>query len=108
MRLFSQGGASMTSNTTTTVSSVRELQQALADEQAGEIVVAGRLEGVPPVRLPPGRNLRGTDGNAALVFAERTDGVQLTSDNRLASLRLETSPTNRAILNDTGVDGLGT
>lgn len=53
--------------------------------------------------------LAGADTGAALVFAEGADGIRLSSDNRLATLRLETSsPDQRAIDNYMSVTSLGT
>ena len=70
--------------TTTKVASVEELQQALADDHAADIVVAGAIQRVPTFRLAPGRNLVGADDRAALVFLDGADGIQLTRDNRVA------------------------
>jgi len=94
--------------TTTKVASVEELQQAVADDRAGDIVVAGTIERVPTLRLAPGRNLVGADDRAAIVFRDGADGVQLTRDNRVASLQLRASPNARAVFNDTTVESLGT
>ena len=79
--------------TTTKVASVEELQQALADDHPSDIVVAGAIQRVPTFRLAPGRNLVGADDRAALVFLDGADGIQLTRDNRVASLQLSASPT---------------
>ncbi|TML83280.1 MAG: hypothetical protein E6G08_20300 [Actinobacteria bacterium] len=94
--------------TTTKVASVEELQRAVADDRAGDVVVAGAIERVPTLRLAPGRNLVGADDRAALVFRDGADGVQLTRDNRVASLRLRASPSARVVFNDTTVESLGT
>lgn len=42
------------------------------------------------------------------MFSEGADGVQLTRDNHVASLRLQASPNTRALFNDTTVNGIGT
>ncbi|MFD4829369.1 hypothetical protein ACFWPV_05835 [Streptomyces uncialis] len=91
-----------------TVGSVHDLVDALRSAEApAEIVVEGRLTGVPPLALPEGVALSGASGGAALVF-DGGDGVRLSRDNRLGGLRLETSTTARAVHNDTSVTGLGT
>lgn len=97
-----------TPTTRTTVTSIEQLQAALADERAGDIVIAGVLQPAPTLRLPPGRTLTGADDRASLVFADGADGVQLTRDNRVATLRLQASPTARAPFNDTAMERLGT
>jgi hypothetical protein len=61
------------------------------------------------VTLPPGVSLRGEGADAALVFATGSDGAQLTRDNELSALRLETSgPQLRAIHNDASQASFGT
>jgi hypothetical protein len=94
--------------TTTKVASVEELQHVLADDHAGDIVVAGMIDRVPTLHLAPGRNLVGADDRAGLVFRDGADGIELTRDNRVASLQLRASPTARALFNDTAVESLGT
>ncbi|MFC6880440.1 MULTISPECIES: hypothetical protein [Actinomadura] len=75
---------------------------------ADDIAVSGRIEGLPSLRLVPGRSLSGTDASAALAFAPGAEGVRLTADNALSSLRLETGdPAARAVFNDTSVPDLG-
>jgi hypothetical protein len=42
------------------------------------------------------------------VFAPGIDGLQLTSDNTVRNIRLETTPDKRAIFDDYNVDSLAT
>ena len=55
---------------TTTVNSTERLQQALADEQTGNIVAQGMLNQVPTLRLSAGCSLIGADDCTGLVFTE--------------------------------------
>ncbi|MER5769502.1 hypothetical protein [Streptomyces sp. NPDC001985] len=89
------------------VGTAEELVSALHDPGGpAEVLVAGRLEDVPTLVLPPGTVLAGGGPDAALAF--RGDGVCLTRDNRVTGLRLETRPAARAVYNDTSVPDLGT
>lgn len=88
------------------VSSVESLISAVADATARRITVRGELSGAPSFRLLPGTELCGEEG-AVIAFAAGQDGVQVTRDNAIEELRLETDVDRRAIFNDTGVDGLG-
>jgi hypothetical protein len=45
--------------------------------------------------------------HAELSFARGIDGLQLSCDNQILGLRLQASPEQRAIFNDTSVDSLG-
>lgn len=89
------------------VSTVVELQAAVADDNVRQIVVSTALADVPGLRLSPGQTLTGVDSQAALRFAPGSDGLQLSADNRVQGLGLYADPDRRAIFNDTGVDGLG-
>jgi hypothetical protein len=88
-----------------TVSTVDALVAAAKDGSARHIAVQGRLNGAPSIALSPGPTLRGDGDGAAVSFA--ADGLQLSSDNRVHNIRLETAPEKRAIFNDTSVDSLG-
>lgn len=86
---------------------VDELVALSKDTGVRQIVVRGGLADVPSVRLSPGQSLRGEDESSTITFAEGTDGLQLSSDNRIHDIRLHASADKRAIFNDTGVDSLG-
>lgn len=86
---------------------VDELLALTRDASVRHIAVRDGLTGVPSVRLSPGQSLRGEGDRAGLTFAEGTDGLQLSADNRVQDLRLRASPDRCAIFNDTGLDGLG-
>jgi hypothetical protein len=62
---------------------------------------------VPTVRLLLGQSLRGEDKRSSVSFADGTDHLQLSSDNRIHNIRLHASPDKRAIFNDPTVDCLG-
>jgi hypothetical protein len=51
--------------------------------------------------------LRGEGGTASITFAAGNDGLQLSSDNRIHNIRLNTAVDKRAIFNDTMVESLG-
>jgi hypothetical protein len=71
------------------------------------IVVYGDLINVPSVRLASGQFLRGEHEHSSVSFAVGADGLQLSSDNRVHNIRLNTSLDKRAICNDTSVANLG-
>ena len=91
----------------TTVSTVDDLMALTKDPGVQCIVVKGDLAGVPTLHLAPGQTLRGEGERAGIRFAEGSDGLQLSSDNRVHGLCLHTSPEKRAIFNDTEVESLG-
>ena len=84
-----------------------ELAAAVRDTAARRIEVRARLEDAPSIRLLPGQALCGQDERSEIVFAQGTDGVQLSADNEIRGLKLTVSPERRAIFNDTTVAGLG-
>ena len=79
----------------TTVSTVADLLSAIADAGNDQIVVSGRTNDVTALRLAPGQVLQGEDDDAALVFVAGCDGVQLTRDNQIHSLRISCAPDRR-------------
>jgi len=87
------------------VVTANELVAATKDTNVRKITVRGNLSNTPSVRLAPGQALSGID-NASILF-DSVDGLQLTSDNQVRGLSLQTAPGKRAIFNDTGVAGLG-
>jgi hypothetical protein len=89
------------------VTTVEALVAAIKDTGAERVIVRGDLTGSPSFRLAPGQSLLGEGEAAAITFEEGIDGVQLSSDNRIATIRLQTTPDRRAIFNDTTVAGLG-
>jgi hypothetical protein len=54
-----------------------------------------------------GPPLRGAADDSMVAFVPCSDGVRLSADNSVQSLRLEASPEKRAIFNDTTVASLG-
>jgi len=93
---------------TTTVSTLKELVAATRSSDVRCIVVNGSITGAASLRLAPGQQLFGKETGAEIVFIPGVDGLQLTSENMVRSIRLETSPDRRAIFNDYGVDTLAT
>lgn len=89
-----------------TVTTVGELVAATADPALSVVEVQGVLKGAQTLRLLPGMSLVGRQG-AAIEFHPGLDGVCLWSDNTVASLRLVTSPTNRALFNNADASSLG-
>ena len=89
------------------VTTASELLAAAADPRAVHILIPSPLSGLPTFRLPPGKTIRGTSSNVVLHFAAGQDGVQLSTDNRVENLGLETDVDRRALFNDTEVEHLG-
>jgi hypothetical protein len=83
------------------------LRAAAADDAVGRIVVNGRLTNAPSVRLLPGQSLCGAAKDSTIAFADNGDGIQISSDNVIHDLHLDTVPDKRAIFNDTSVPSLG-
>jgi len=86
---------------------VDELIALTKDAKIRLIVVRGDLAKTPSIRLSPGQSLRGDGGQTRITFADGTDGLQLSSDNRLHNIHLYAAPDKRAIFNDTSVASLG-
>jgi hypothetical protein len=89
------------------VASTAALVAASSHPGVRRIVVSGVIKGAPTLRLAPGQQLIGETEGAGVLFAPGVDGVQLSSDNEVRNLRIETLPGRRAIFNDTGIDILG-
>jgi hypothetical protein len=100
-------GASETAPAMKTATTVEQLVAATRDAGVHQIVVHGDLANTPSIRLSPGQSLRGEGDGAAITFAAGTDGLQLSSDNRVHNIRLNASVDKRAIFNDTSVASLG-
>ena len=83
-----------------TAASANELTTALADPRVQSVAVSGPLDAVPTLTLRPGQALTGGTKDAALRFAPDADGVQLSADNTLSGLTLQTEPGRRAVFND--------
>ncbi|HEY5265086.1 MAG TPA: hypothetical protein VIJ37_08835 [Steroidobacteraceae bacterium] len=88
------------------VATANELVAATKDASIRKITVRGNLTDTPSLRLAPGQALCGVDDLAAIHFAG-VDGLQLTSDNQVRRISLQTAPDKRAIFNDTSVTSLG-
>jgi hypothetical protein len=88
------------------VATAAELVAATKDSSVQKITVRGNLSSAPSVRLSPGQTLCGADEHVAIVFGG-VDGVQLTSDNQIRGISLQTMPEKRAVFNDTSVASLG-
>ncbi len=86
---------------------VEELITLTKDTSVRWIAVRGDLNKAPSVRLSPGQSIRGDGDQAKVTFAEGTDGLQISSDNRVHNIHLHTSPDKRAIFNDTTMATLG-
>jgi hypothetical protein len=89
------------------IATVETLVAATRDSGVQHIAVSGNLANAPSIRLAPGQSLRGADEHTTIGFAAGTDGLQLSSDNRVHNIRLDASPDKRAIFNDTSVASLG-
>jgi hypothetical protein len=89
------------------VANASELLAAAVDATVAEIVVQSSLTGLPTFRLSPGQTLKGATSSVILHFATGGDGVQLSSNNLIESLELQTDVDRRALFNDTRVEHLG-
>jgi len=89
------------------VTTTDALVAATKDKGVRRIAVSGHLTNAPTIRLSPGQSLRGVDESSIITFSAGTDGLQLSSENRIHNIRLEASLEKRAIFNDTSVANLG-
>ena len=89
------------------VTTASELLAAAADPGVAHIVVQADLTGLPTFRLSPGKTITGTTPNVVLRFAAGRDGLELSTDNKVEHLGLETDVDRRALFNDTEVEHLG-
>lgn len=99
--------ASETIPATKVATTIDQLVAATEDASIHQIVVHGTLTNAPSLRLSPGQTLRGEHDGAQITFIPGSDGLQLSSNNRVHTLRLRTAPDQRAIFNDTSVETLG-
>jgi len=90
-----------------TVTTVEQLVAVTQDAGVRQILVRGHLVDAPSVLLAPGQTLEGEGEGTTIAFARDTDGLQLSSDNRIQNIHLDASADRRAIFNDTTVNGLG-
>ncbi len=92
---------------TKVATTVEQLVAAAKDASSPQIVVRGDLADAPSIRLSPGQSLRGEDERSSIRFADGSDGLQISSDNRIHNIRLHAAPDRRAIFNDTSVASMG-
>jgi len=90
-----------------TVASLDELLTAASDEQVSRIVVCGTIADAPSIRLSRGQQLVGENENAHILFRPDVDGLEITSDNEVRTIRLQAAPHQRAVYNDTSIQTLG-
>ena len=79
-------------NSSKTAASLDELLAAASDEKVSRIVVRGTIADAPSIRLSPGQQLVGEHENASILFRPDGDGLQLTSDNEVRTIRLQAAP----------------
>jgi hypothetical protein len=89
------------------IATAEQLVAATKEPSARHLVVCGNLTHVPSFRLAPNQTLTGDGDNASISFVKGVDGLQLSTNNEVRSLRLEASADQRAIFNDTSVESLG-
>ena len=91
------------------VTKVSELVAAANDRTVAVIELNCDLDLVPTLTLSPGQTIRSRRGEGfTLRFVQGVDGMQVTTDNRISSIRLEASPDRRVLWNDEVVPSLGT
>ncbi len=66
----------------------------------------GMIADAPSIRLSPGQHLVGEHEHASILFRPDGDGLELTSDNEVRTIRLQAAPHQRAVYNDTSVQTL--
>lgn len=107
-RVGTVGNGAPVQTKTRRVNSVEGLVGAASDNQTREIVLTTDLNETPPIGLLPGQELRSDSGEPrTLIFREHSDGVRISSDNRIEGVNIVTSPERRAIWNDYCVGSLG-
>lgn len=72
----------------------RGIELLAACKQAGtrHVIVRGGISSGSSIRLAPRQTLTGEGDNAAISFATGADGLQVSSDNEVRSVRLEVHP----------------
>jgi hypothetical protein len=90
------------------IATAEQLVALTKEPRARHLVVCGNIANVPSIRLAPGQTLTGNGDSASISFVKGVDGLQLSSNNEVRNLRLETSAGRRAIFSDTTVVRLGT
>lgn len=90
-----------------TVSTPSELIAAVRDEAIDRIVISGQLTDLPTLRLSPGQTLIGSERRATVRFANASDGIQLSANNKIQNLQLITDSDKRVVFNDTAVRDFG-
>ncbi len=88
------------------VSTVQDLIVAVRDRGVNRIAVSRDLANLPTLQLSPGQALIG-EPRATLRFEEGSDGVGLSSGNKLENLTLIAAPEKRSLFNDTDVADFG-
>ena len=88
------------------VSTAQDLIAAVRDRSVDRIVVSGDLAGLSSLELLPDQALTAA-ARATLQFKDDSDGIRLSSNNKLENLTLIAAPEKRAIFNDTTVTDLG-
>jgi hypothetical protein len=89
------------------VSTTSELIDAVATATVRHILIDADLADVPTLNLLPGQCIAGVETPITVRFARRQDGLMLSRDNEVNSLKLITDPERRAIFNRTDIDSLG-
>jgi hypothetical protein len=92
---------------TVTVRTLDELLQSLKNSNVATIVVEGILSDVPGFRLSPQQEICGSSELSELKFQQGTDGIQLSSDNTVSTLKLVTDLDRCAIWNDESAEDMG-
>jgi hypothetical protein len=88
------------------VSTAQDLIAAIRDRSVDRIVVSADLAGLSSLELLPDPALTAAAG-ATLQFKDDSDGIRLSSNNKLENLTLVAAPEKRVIFNDTTVIDLG-
>jgi hypothetical protein len=93
---------------TVSVHTSEELFQSLKNPNLAMIMLEGFLFEVPGFRLAPHQKICGRSSElSGLTFRNGSDGIQLSSDNSVSSLKLVTEHDRCAIWNDDSVEVMG-
>ena len=71
---------------------VKAVDALIAATKNDGINLGAELNGVPAIALSPGQSLRGESEHTHLSFAAGSDGLKLSSDNRVLDVTLSTAP----------------
>ena len=88
------------------VDTLSALQQAISGPSK-RIIIRKSLSGVPNLKLQRGTTISGVEPNISLSFLPGVDGLEVSEDNTIASIKLVVQPNRKAIYNSYNSRSLG-